>query len=50
MVSDRDSLLSGNVFASYLHLFTLGEPHWTVRFVRAADQFRRSVSQRREDS
>ncbi|RJQ86522.1 MAG: cobyrinate a,c-diamide synthase [Desulfobacteraceae bacterium] len=40
MGSDRDGLLAGNVFASYLHLFALGEPHWAFRFVQAADRFR----------
>jgi cobyrinic acid a,c-diamide synthase len=41
MGSDRDGLLAGNVFASYLHLFALGEPHWAIRFVQAADRYRR---------
>ncbi len=41
MVSERDGFLAGNVFAAYLHLFALGEPHWAVRFVQAADRFRR---------
>ena len=39
-ISDRDGLLSGNVFASYLHLFALGEPHWAGRFVMAAERYR----------
>ncbi len=41
MVSERDGFLAGNVFAAYLHLFALGEPHWAIRFVQAADRFRR---------
>jgi cobyrinic acid a,c-diamide synthase len=41
MGSDRDGILADNVFASYLHLFALGEPHWAIRFVQAADRFRR---------
>jgi cobyrinic acid a,c-diamide synthase len=50
MGSDRDGLIVGKVFASYLHLFALGEPHWAVRFVQAADRFRRSGAQRHENS
>jgi cobyrinic acid a,c-diamide synthase len=40
MGSQRDGLLTKSVFASYLHLFALGEPHWAVRFVQAANRFR----------
>jgi len=40
MGSERDGMVAGNVFASYLHLFALGEPHWAVRFVQAADRYR----------
>ncbi|MEZ6852477.1 cobyrinate a,c-diamide synthase [Halodesulfovibrio aestuarii] len=35
-----DGLIYKNVFASYTHLFALGEPHWAVNFVRAAQEFK----------
>ncbi|MCT4627706.1 cobyrinate a,c-diamide synthase [Halodesulfovibrio sp.] len=35
-----DGLIYKNVFASYTHLFALGEPHWAVNFVRAAHEFK----------
>jgi cobyrinic acid a,c-diamide synthase len=43
MGSENDGLIAGNVFASYLHLFALGEPHWAIRFVQAADRYRNHV-------
>lgn len=33
-----DGVIYKNVFASYTHLFALGEPHWAVNFVRVARQ------------
>lgn len=40
MLSGRDGLLAGNVFASYTHIHALGAPHWAPAFVRAALRFR----------
>ena len=34
-----DGVIYKNVFASYTHLFALGEPHWAVNFVRAAREY-----------
>lgn len=39
-----DGLIYKNVFASYTHLFALGEPHWAVNFVRAAREFKTGKS------
>lgn len=36
MGADKDGLIYKNVFASYTHLFALGEPHWAVNLVQAA--------------
>ncbi|SIN92396.1 cobyrinate a,c-diamide synthase [Halodesulfovibrio marinisediminis] len=35
-----DGVIYKNVFASYTHLFALGEPHWAVNFVRAAQEYK----------
>ncbi len=35
-----DGLLAGNTFASYTHLFALGETYWAENFVKAARCFR----------
>lgn len=40
MLSGRDGLVAGNVFASYTHIHALGAPHWAPAFVRAALRFR----------
>ncbi len=42
MGADRDGLVYKNVFASYTHLFALGEPHWAVNLVQAARRRRQS--------
>ncbi|UZP66215.1 cobyrinate a,c-diamide synthase [Desulfovibrio mangrovi] len=42
MGSDKDGLVYKNVFASYTHLFALGEPHWAVNLVLAARKRRAS--------
>ncbi|MCG8531124.1 MAG: cobyrinate a,c-diamide synthase [Desulfovibrionales bacterium] len=34
-----DGVIYKNAFASYTHLFALGEPHWAVNFVRAAREY-----------
>lgn len=38
-----DGVIYKNVFASYTHLFALGEPHWAVNFVRAAREYKKGT-------
>ncbi len=40
MGAEKDGLTHHNVFASYTHLFALGEPHWAVNVVQAARHHR----------
>ena len=40
MLHGRDGMVSGGVFACYVHLHALGAPHWAPNFVRAAAAFR----------
>lgn len=40
----RDGLLTGNVWAGYIHIHALGEPHWAPRFVAAAARFRNGLA------
>lgn len=40
MGAKSDGLIRNNVFASYTHLFALGEPHWAVNLVLAARRHR----------
>ncbi|MFV0422671.1 cobyrinate a,c-diamide synthase [Oleidesulfovibrio sp.] len=40
MGADADGLVVRNTFASYTHLFALGEPHWALNFVNAAREYK----------
>lgn len=39
MGAEQDGLVYKNTFASYTHLFALGEPHWAENFVKTARFF-----------